>query len=91
VDDDHNHDNDNSDHSEVDNEGNEGDDDDGDEDEDDDDNNGQANDLRDNKDHVPKINIPDTVVSNPLATPSRNTGGVGGKNAGVWENYNVHA
>jgi hypothetical protein len=61
------------------------DDDSGDEDGDDDDDEeyGDAEpNTVDNEDHVPEINIPDTVVSTPPATSPQNTG-VGGENAGV--------
>ena len=98
VDDNHNHKTKDSDFSEDDNVDNDDDDDNDDEgnddnndDEDNDDGKEHANNMSMDEDHVPKINIPDAMVSIPLATPSKNAG-VGGRNKGVWDgNQNVHA
>jgi hypothetical protein len=80
--------------SEGNNEDNYGNDDDADDDDDDDeddyDNNEDYTSADDDEDHIPKINIPNTVVSTPPATPDQSTG-VGVKSAGVGEGgRNMH-
>ena len=77
VDDDHNHEADDSNHSEGNNEDNDNDDNQDDDDKDNDDNKEHINDMSMDEDHVPKINIPNAMVSTPPATPSKNIG-VGG-------------